>query len=848
MGCGFSTSSQQFKGVRTTSHRVESDESAREHEKYDDSKQSGALLASCAEQAHQDGELHDRADRDDVKNDFAGIEKDPSKAMALDEDCSAQSAELSSKRFAQTYLRTLQLHMEPRDPAVRALRITQRRNNRRNLHIGDAQSAPSFPASNLVANTTRARTRSTDIPMWIDMSSGPESGELATSGTKNDNQHFQHTEHMSGASLQNKYRVQFEDHPPRFRPMLRKLRRKVRSEVKVSDDVKQLDVESSVFPSGNDEKGEDQDSAQPPKMNEPDLDNLETREAKTNLQKQTETLFDLEGSETCDVTVVVRVRPRHAEENVCSENCECIGCIAIQTRGNTLALYDSHKFRYDRSLCTSTLVNSSHEIAKRYDSLYPPKIFTFDAVKGRDCTTDEVFQCVGEPAIKEVVRGVNATVFAYGQTGSGKTYTLLGESIQALEDSSDNCTHGIASSCFKHLRKSLDERAEKESGSKRDLVKYTIEASALQIYMNRVHDLFSNDIGALLIRVRQTKRTFTHPGGEVCELHPGETYKLCNNEEEFVTMLRDAASARAENGTHMNARSSRSHLILTLAVRRIVNLPGLSGSAQLADTTLGREYMSKLTLVDLAGNERDSARNSLSKEAELRAQGIDVNMSLSALGACLRERAKNSSRKSRHPNDQDGTGLYRSSTLTRLLKEALMSTKIFFLACCNPVGSAAAASGQTLTYAAMVKSIKTNAEDSAVLLEKGMDRFPIEFIAHSTLVKRGCIPRSDEQLTVYLHELRVCVVRVFVSHRWLSPSMDRNLAHPDGPSNEKHELLVILFQRLGKEGWIQDYDELRVVDWIDFCEWSLDVYVFISIFISDNESCPSLLEKEMSVV
>ncbi len=269
--------------------------------------------------------------------------------------------------------------------------------------------------------------------------------------------------------------------------------------------------------------------------------------------------------------------------------------------------------------------------------------------------------------------------------------------------------------------------------------------------------------------------------------------------------------------------------------------------------------MSKLILVDLAGNERDSARDGLSNEANLREEGKAVNVSLCALGACLRERANTSLREIKrqqlqHDRDAEarlqcadscniespgsehkgtsrkdniqasnntptrfeaGVGIYRTSALTRLLKEHLSSAKIFFLACCSPAASSVATTGQTLQYAKLVKVIKTNAEDSAILLEQGMHQFPIRLIPHAKLVNFKQIPRSDQAiangLIVYLHEvLRVSVVRVMVSHRWL----ERN--HPDNQEKEKHMLICSLFERLQAKGWIRNYDAMNVVDWIDY--------------------------------
>jgi hypothetical protein len=97
-------------------------------------------------------------------------------------------------------------------------------------------------------------------------------------------------------------------------------------------------------------------------------------------------------------------------------------------------------------------------------------------------------------------------------------------------------------------------------------------------------------------------------------------------------------------------------------------------------------------------------------------------------------------------------------------------------------------------------------------VDKGMDCF----LPLNALIKRGQIPRSsDKNLTmVYLNEMRASVIRVMVSHRWLSPSTDPSLAHPDDNTHSKQKLLCICFERLGASGWIRN----NPVVWIDFCE------------------------------
>jgi hypothetical protein len=587
----------------------------------------------------------------------------------------------------------------------------------------------------------------------------------------------------------------------------------------------------------------------------------------------------MQSRKTSDVTVVVRVRPTSVSERHSKQQLRAVmtrrETVALQSEPNKSRDRDYDRIRNQAGSAGNKVVVDCDEDEVFHNTLHPPREFTFDAVMSEACSTDKVFQWTGARAVAEVVRGVSAVVFAYGQTGSGKTYTLLGEAApstaHARQSDAGARSHvgsglevvGIASMTVQLLLRKIAERAAKENGAETDIVTYTVEVSAVQVYLNQVYDLLSGDNKVLHVRSHTRQKTHTYIGGDACELQPKETYEECKSVEAFDALLQRVVSQRVQGSTHMNTRSSRSHLILTLAVKRTVQIRAANVNSEVCmdasdqAARKGRHHMSKLILVDLAGNERDSAREGAVQEAVLRAEGIDVNASLSALSACLRERVRNSplerrredressgnqrgskahdagSAQSQQPKEatlndrgKPGAGLYRHSTLTRLLREPLSCAKIFFLACCSPVASSAVMTGQTLTYAAMVKRIKTSAEDSAILLEHCMDRFPIEFLPHSALIQRGQIPRSsDENLTIYLHELRVSVVRVMVSHRWLKPNSDASLAHPDDEHSHKHKLLCTLFQRLGAEGWIRNYDVIDVVTWLDFgnviCDGSL---------------------------
>jgi hypothetical protein len=661
------------------------------------------------------------------------------------------------------------------------------------------------------------------------------------------------------------------------------------------------------------------------------------------LNNQQQKVMGLQGSETQDVTVVARVRPLlEDEQRACKEKKDRKAITNsgqfVELRLNREIYHDCDSAQRSRKQDDEKLENDRKKHAGR-------RVFKFDAVikppTRESSDLNDVFNAVGVRAVEEAVRGVSAVILAYGQTGSGKTYALFGKaydskvedgvqqddyasyasirSVSGLEreyssldreyssldrDYSQGNLNSqgslnsqakvnsltrkgrrherpkvLAVKIFESLLLKLKQRAGKETSQ--EFMKYEVHVSAVQIYLNRVHDMLSVDENekALCLYSRMQAETLMESGGEVCELKPEPVHEHCKDTKDFISVLRRIFNGRKQNSTNMNERSSRSHLVLTMAVRRVKSpedAHAQNGGAQdvnphqeqnhesvkQGQAEKSREYVSKLILVDLAGNERDTARVGKENEAHLRAEGISINKSLAALGACLRERSRESKSKgttakskaddsakttegakdsASKDNDQQNAheknltenskpaqtsaetmkvraAPYRSSALTRLLKEHLMRAKIFFLACCNQLFSSSTMSLETLKYAEMVKRIKTDAEDNAMLLEEGMDTFPIRVLPHSVLVQDGKIPRSNEKCTVFLHELRVAVVRVMVSHRWLLPKQKM----PDDKENNKHKLLCALFERLGALGWIKA--SVGVVDWIDFGECFVWLY------------------------
>ena len=96
------------------------------------------------------------------------------------------------------------------------------------------------------------------------------------------------------------------------------------------------------------------------------------------------------------------------------------------------------------------------------------------------------------------------------------------------------------------------------------------------------------------------------------------------------------------------------------------------------------------------------------------------------------------------------------------------------------------------------------------------------------LRRRKEIPRSHEGACIPLHSVRQQCVRIFVSHRWLSPwwpgappdigfpgEGGKRFAHPDAPGHPKCELVLKALERMVERGWLPG-GLGSVVLWVDY--------------------------------
>ena len=235
----------------------------------------------------------------------------------------------------------------------------------------------------------------------------------------------------------------------------------------------------------------------------------------------------------------------------------------------------------------------SIQIAKDFEI----RNFKFDKVFIPTDKQLKVFMKTCTNVLKGVVNGLNGCILAYGQTGSGKTYTILGQP--------ENNIQGILQYSLAYLL----------SSNKNNL---TLEISAVEIYMNKVFDIFCENNNKIPFFYT------TRKGAVVKDLF---TYEITNTKD-LEKLLKIIFVNRKTKKTRMNARSSRSHAIFRV---KIYN-PEFKG-------------FNFLDIVDLAGSER--VKKSQIVDPHSMEETISINTSLMALGKCINFLSKNISNISR---------------------------------------------------------------------------------------------------------------------------------------------------------------------------------------------------------
>uniref|UniRef100_A0A2N9GQA1 Kinesin motor domain-containing protein n=1 Tax=Fagus sylvatica TaxID=28930 RepID=A0A2N9GQA1_FAGSY len=103
----------------------------------------------------------------------------------------------------------------------------------------------------------------------------------------------------------------------------------------------------------------------------------------------------------------------------------------------------------------------------------------------------EVYEFLALPIVRDAVNGINGTIITYGQTGAGKTYSMEGPGILECGEQKKGILPRVVDGLFEHI-KSSDK-----------IAKYSIKLSMVEIYMEKVRDLF--DLSKDNIQIKESK-------------------------------------------------------------------------------------------------------------------------------------------------------------------------------------------------------------------------------------------------------------------------------------------------------------------------------------------------------
>ncbi|CAO3691397.1 unnamed protein product [Rhizopus stolonifer] len=292
--------------------------------------------------------------------------------------------------------------------------------------------------------------------------------------------------------------------------------------------------------------------------------------------------------------------------------------------------------------------------------------YSFDKCFGSDTKQSTVFEYSIKSIVNDVVSGYNGTVFAYGQTGSGKTFTMMGSSIDDVENK------GIIPRIIGQIFESIQDAP--------STFEFTVKVAYMEIYMEKVKDLLVPANDNLAIHEDKVKGVYVKGLKEV----------YVANSEEVYDVMRIGGDNRVVAFTNMNAESSRSHSIVLVTITQ-KNL----------DT--GAAKSGKLYLVDLAGSEKVGKTGASGQTLE---EAKKINKSLTALGMVINSLTDG---KSSHVP-------YRDSKLTRILQESLGgNSRTTLIINCSPSSYNEAETISTLRFGARAKTIKNKAKVNADL-------------------------------------------------------------------------------------------------------------------------------------
>ncbi|XP_046712112.1 kinesin-like protein KIF28P [Silurus meridionalis] len=295
---------------------------------------------------------------------------------------------------------------------------------------------------------------------------------------------------------------------------------------------------------------------------------------------------------------------------------------------------------------------------KNSDGLLVP-----EDVGGRYADQACVFAGLGQGIVDNALQGYNATLLAYGQTGSGKSYSMMGFGANK------GLVPNLCQSLFTYIT------------ANQDRCQCQVFFSMLEIYNEQVIDLLSRlsrSAGGLRVREDQQRGFYVE----------GLRRVACDSAVQVEQLMEQGTRTRTTAATHLNANSSRSHMLIIIQLKQIFSKECITKE-------------SNINLVDLAGSERQRSSGS---EVDRLKEGTAINLSLTTLGNVISALAEVAlGRKAVYIP-------YRDSILTKLLQSALGgNSRTVMIATLSPADICYEESLSTLRYAERAKRIQNKA-------------------------------------------------------------------------------------------------------------------------------------------
>ena len=261
------------------------------------------------------------------------------------------------------------------------------------------------------------------------------------------------------------------------------------------------------------------------------------------------------GSTSNSFVTAVRVRPMLPQERAdgCSECLDLVGCTVSLTDPATRSFMPPEMLDTSSSSSSSSSSSTMDQFSRSFTFDH-----SFDSRRAADDASSNqaaVFDKLGTFLVKAATDGYNCSLFAYGQTGSGKSYTVLGTG-GVLDESVAEEDYGVVP----RLAAQLFEAAEVKQRSETTLC--WVEASFLEIYNERVRDLFGEDVDAKAgLRIREHPATGPYVQGL-------EQIRITSLDH-MKGLIQAGSMARTVASTRMNESSSRSHAVFTVKLVQV---------------------------------------------------------------------------------------------------------------------------------------------------------------------------------------------------------------------------------------------------------------------------------------